>query len=141
LPASLVVAGRPILQAGPNVRWQGYRNDMADVYRAVDCTVLALRYEPFGLVGVESVLCGTPVVVANNVGCAEVLRPSAGLRFELATPGSLEQALAGAVERWRAGSLRLAEPREHLGYDPSVGVHLDALLGWIGELQRSRQRG
>ena len=141
LPASLVVAGRPIPQTGPNVRWLGYRNDMADVYRAVDCTVLASRYEPFGLVGVESVLCGTPVIVAGNVGCAEVLRPTARLRFELGTPGSLEQALESAVERWRAGSLRLAVPREHLAYDPSVDVHLEALLGWIGELQQTRSRG
>ena len=46
----------------------GYRTDMPDVYRAVDCTVMASRFEPFGLVGVESVLCGTPLVGAAAWG-------------------------------------------------------------------------
>jgi glycosyltransferase involved in cell wall biosynthesis len=111
-----------------NVRHLGYRSDIENVYRAVDFTVMASRYEPFGLVGVESVLCGTPVLLADDAGCAEVIRAPAQMPFTLARPESLGRAVAGAVDRWKAGSHRLAAPCELLGYDPRVSVHIDALL-------------
>ncbi len=130
LPVLLAVAGRPIDAQGPNLRYLGYRTDIEDVFRAVDFSVMASRYEPFGLVGIESVLCGTPVLVADNVGCAEVLRAPAGLPFTLEQPTGLGQAIARAVEMWSAGTHRLEAPRMQLSYDPSVAVHLDALLRW-----------
>ena len=130
LPVLLAVAGRPIDVQGPNLRYLGYRSDIEDVFRAVDFSVIASRYEPFGLVGVESVLCGTPVLVADNVGCAEVLQGAAGLPFSLAHPLSLGAAVERAVALWQHGAHRLESPLDHLGYDPSVDVHLDALLRW-----------
>lgn len=133
LPVDLVVAGRPLpaeAQA-PNIRSLGYRRDIENVYRAVDFTVMASRYEPFGLVGVESVLCGTPVLCAQGVGCAEVLKPPAHLPFSLDTArgaGSFAAAVEQAVAMQRAGGHRVAAPRASLGYDPSVEVHVRALL-------------
>ncbi len=129
LPATLVVAGRAMQGSVPNVRHLGYRDDIENVYRAVDFTVMASRYEPFGLVGVESVLSGTPVLLAQGAGCAEVIHAPAQLPFVLARGGSLDKAVALAVERWHAGDNRLPQPRALLGYDPDVGPHLDALLG------------
>lgn len=128
LPVLLVVAGRPIDTQGQNTRYLGYRNDIEDVYRAVDFCVMASRYEPFGLVGVESVLCGTPVLVADNVGCAEVLAPPAALGFTLIEPASLARAIERAVQLWSAREHRLELPQQFLRYDPSVQIHLDALL-------------
>ncbi len=140
LPATLVVAGRPLPHVAPNVRHLGYRSDIGDLYRSVDFTLLASRYEPFGLVGVESVLCGTPVLLADNAGCAEVIRPPAQLPFSLQRPSSLEHAVAEAVERWRGGSHRLTAPAAALAYDPSVAVHIDALLGLVAQLPAQRDR-
>ncbi len=128
LPATLVIAGRPPDSTLPNVRYLGYRSDIENVYRAVDFTVMASHYEPFGLVGIESVLCGTPVLLAEGVGCAEVIRAPAGIGFSLAGPAGLEAAVEAAVQRWQAGGHRLAAPRDHLAYDPSVDVHVGALL-------------
>ena len=128
LPVSLVVAGRPIDETGPNIHYLGYRSDIEDVYRAVDFTILASTYEPFGLVGVESVLCGTPVLVADGVGCAEVIEPPARIAFDRREAASLGGAVAEAVARWQNGSARLAVPAGCLSYDPSVAVHVDALL-------------
>ncbi|MGB8338543.1 MAG: glycosyltransferase family 4 protein [Burkholderiales bacterium] len=135
LPVCLVVAGRPIGSVNslpPNVRSLGYRNDIENVYRAVDFTVMASIYEPFGLVGVESVLCGTPVLVAANVGCAEVLRPPAGLVFDLQaaeeSDSSFSSAIAEAVRRWRAGTHRLDNPTASIVYNTSVRWHVEALL-------------
>ncbi len=135
LPVLLVVAGRPVDMTAPNLRYLGYRNDMEDVYRAVDCTVMASRYEPFGLVGVESVLCGTPLIGAEGMGCMEVLTAAAALPFRVDQPGSLDAALAQVLARWRQGTLGVADPLASLRYDPSVAVHLDRLLAWVERLR------
>jgi glycosyltransferase involved in cell wall biosynthesis len=134
LPVLLAVAGRPIDAQGPNLRYLGYRTDIEDVFCAVDFSVMASRYEPFGLVGIESVLCGTPVLLADNVGCAEVIAEPATLGFSLTQSGSLAQAVEQAVARWQAGEHRLVTPCANLRYDPSVSVHLDALLAWAQRL-------
>lgn len=128
LPATLVVAGRPTGSDMPNVRYLGYRTDMENVYRAVDFTVMASAYEPFGLVAIESVLCGTPVLLAEGIGSAEVVRAPALISFTLADADSLQRAVADAVLRWRSGRHRLAEPTAHLAYDPLVSTHVDALV-------------
>lgn len=128
LPVTLVVAGRPIDTTAPNIHYLGYRNDIENVYRAVDFTILASSYEPFGLVGVESVLCSTPVLVAEGVGCAEVIRPPAAIAFERQRDGSLAAVVAESLARWQSGTARLPSPLQCLGYDPSVAAHVDALL-------------
>jgi glycosyltransferase involved in cell wall biosynthesis len=129
LPVSLAVAGRPIDVSAPNIRYLGYLGNIEDAYRAADFTVIASRFEPFGLVGIESVLCGTPIVVADNVGCAEVVRQAAGIRFSLDDDGSFERAIQQALVRWSDGSNRVQDAPAALAYDPRVQTHLDALLG------------
>jgi glycosyltransferase involved in cell wall biosynthesis len=139
LPVTLVVAGRPIAEAGANIRALGYRADIENIYRAVDFTVMASRFEPFGLVGVESVLCGTPVLVARNVGCAEVLREPAALPFDLdGSADGLAAAVERAVARWRDGSHRIGAPARSLSYDPSVATHVTALLAIARDLVATR---
>lgn len=133
LPATLVIAGRAPDSVLPNVRYLGYRNDIENVYRAADFTVMASHYEPFGLVGVESVLCGTPVLLAAGVGCAEVIRAPAGTVFAL-DDASLHGAIAAAVQRWQSHRHRLDDPRAHLDYDPSVEDHVGALLALVTRL-------
>jgi glycosyltransferase involved in cell wall biosynthesis len=137
LPVLLVVAGRPIADAGPNVRYLGYRSDIENVYRAVDFTILASTYEPFGLVGVESVLCGTPVLIAAGAGCAEVIAEPAQIAFDRARPAGLAAAIDIALARWRAGEARLAEPLHCLRYDPAVSTHVTALLDLADGLARA----
>ena len=128
LPVCLVVAGRPIDITAPHIRYLGYRGDIHNVFRAVDFTLLASKYEPFGLVGVESVLCGTPIVAADNVGCVEVIRAPGQFGFSLNRPGSLGEAMSRAVAAWRAKTHRVKDPLAALGYDPSVDGHVKALL-------------
>ncbi len=139
-PVLLVVAGRPTGLAAPNLRELGFRTDMEDVYRAVDCTVMASRFEPFGLVGVESVLCATPLIGEAGMGCMEVIREPAAIPFRIDSAGSLQAAIDTALTRWRDGTLAVADPRAALAYDPSVDVHLDALLAHVAELRAARDR-
>ena len=140
LPATLVVAGRAPDAASPNVRYLGYRTDIENVYRAVDFTIMASAYEPFGLVGIESVLCGTPVLLASGVGCGEVLEPPACIRYDSAAADGLADAVREALARWQAGAHRLHEPALRMGYDPRVALHVDALLVLARNTQLSAVR-
>lgn len=54
---------------GGNIRWVGAvaHDDLAAYYSAADVCVVPSYYESFGLVAIESMACGTPVV-ASRVG-------------------------------------------------------------------------
>lgn len=134
LPVCLVVAGRPIDTRSPNVRYLGYRTDIENVFRAVDYTIVASSYEPFGLVGVESVLCATPVLIARGVGCGEVITGAAHIAFDRSREDSLRAAIDTAIARRAAGTHRLASPAQSLAYDASVATHVDALLALVREI-------
>ena len=78
----LVVVGKPLKKTYKNILYAGYCDDMQAMYQAVDYTVMASIYEPFGLVPVESVWNGTPVIVSDNMGCCEVLDERAAQKFK-----------------------------------------------------------
>ena len=141
LPITLVIAGRPLDRALPNVRYLGYRTDIENVYRAADFTVMASHYEPFGLVGVESVLCGTPVLLAGSVGCGEVIREPGKIVFDLHDPAGLDAAVVCAIGRWQAAVHRLDQPAGHLDYDASIDAHVAALLAFVDAAIAARGAG
>ena len=122
LPILLLVAGRPIPSENKHIRYIGYRKDIADLYKAVDYTILASTYEPFGLVGVESVLCGTPVVLANNIGCCDVISDVAKATFKAGDLNSLDQAIRSILNSpvTECGSEQVSSPT-------SVAAHVDLL--------------
>lgn len=49
------------------------RNDVGDLYRKASCFVMPSLSEPFGLVALEAVSHGVPVVLSKQSGAAEVL--------------------------------------------------------------------
>jgi glycosyltransferase involved in cell wall biosynthesis len=78
------------------VRFLGARRDALDYMNAADLVVHAsTRPEPFGLVVLEALALGKPVMASKLGGPAEVLRPNAGLLFDPGDP----KALAGLLER------------------------------------------
>lgn len=132
LPVMLAVVGRPVTSRSPAIRYLGYQADMAEIYRAADYTILASRYEPFGLVGIESILCGTPVVLDGRIACTEVLSEQACLTFNGDLPDDLARVMAAAVARRQAqtrydpGALAGA-----IGYDTDIDRHVAALLSLL----------
>ncbi len=131
LPVCLAVAGRSVPQQARNVISLGYRQDIEAVYAAADYTVVASHYEPFGLVAVESVLCGTPVVIADIVGSAEVIADSAKITFPASDPANLSTALHTAYTQAQTRHQRLCNPAQTLLYDPSVATHVRQLLNYF----------
>lgn len=131
LPVKLAVAGSPLPRPMKNTVELGFCDDMPALYRAADYTVMASLYEPFGLVGVESVLSGTRVVLSDNMACTEVMNSGAGFFFSRENPETLAEAVRQAVALKQAGGHKIAEPLQALTYNPDVAHHiagLDAML-------------
>ena len=97
LPVKLAVAGSPLPRPMKNVVGLGFCTNMSELYRAADFTVMASLYEPFGLVGVESVLCGTRVVLSDNMACTEVMNDEAGFSSRAAAPKHWPKPVAQAA--------------------------------------------
>ncbi|MGE3376467.1 MAG: glycosyltransferase [Vicinamibacteria bacterium] len=103
----LAIAGTGVLEPalrealaplGPRVQFLGYVSGprLAALYRAADVVCVPSLYEPFGLVALEGMLAGTPVVASSCGGLAEIVRHEEdGL---LVPPGDA-LALATAVSR------------------------------------------
>lgn len=72
----LVVAGKPIPHSCKKIKYLGFCENMSEVYQLSDYTILASLYEPLALVAIESILNGTPVVMADGMGCHEVIDPT-----------------------------------------------------------------
>jgi glycosyltransferase involved in cell wall biosynthesis len=96
--------------AGPDVRFLGWldRDELRDAYRRA-AALLVPNVEDFGMVSVEALACGTPVVGLSASGTADVVR--GGQEGELAEESSVD-ALVEACQRvldrrWDSEQLRL----------------------------------
>ena len=97
----LIVVGKPILHNLPNknIRYLGFVHNMAELYAAVDFTILPAHYEPFGLVALESVQCGTPVIISTYVGAKDLLTENESIVIEQITPENIVAAIQEACQK------------------------------------------
>ena len=71
--------------------------DMIDLYGRAWVTVLPSEFEAFGLVFVESLACGTPIVGLDRGGPAYIIRPGIGAAAQ-PTAASVAEACAVALD-------------------------------------------
>lgn len=90
------------LELGQSVTLTGYRDDVPRLMAAADIYAMPSDAEPFGLVFVEAMAVGLPVVALDNGGTPEVVvHGVTGLLSPLNDPNSLAinlQTLVGSVE-------------------------------------------
>ena len=123
----IAIAGKPVKTDNTAVVSIGYQNNMEKAYNAVDYSILASCYEPFGLVGIESILCGTPVILAKNIGCTEVISNDACTTFSREDSEELYHILASLPPPYRTSI-------KDLHYDLSVRHQAEMLLTLIDKV-------
>lgn len=128
------------LGLGGRIRFAGRvpTDELADHYRLADVTVLpsTTMGEAFGLVLVESLACGTPVIASNLPGVRTVVAD--GVDGFLATPGDpdelkakLEQILSlPPAQRQAMGQAGRRKVEQRYAW-PQIGARLEAVYGEV----------
>jgi glycosyltransferase involved in cell wall biosynthesis len=87
-------------ELGGCVELLGHRDDVPELFAAADVAIHAsIEPEPFGLVVLEALAAGTPVLAASAGGAAEILREGGGLLHDPSNPEQLAILLARLIDR------------------------------------------
>ena len=90
------------------VKWLGLRDNVQDFMAAFDLAVVPSVEEPLGLVALEAMAAGTPVVATNTGGLPEIVQPNVtGLLVPRKNPSELARAVIEMAQD--------AEMRQRLG--------------------------
>ncbi|HHE64541.1 MAG: glycosyltransferase family 4 protein [Candidatus Cloacimonadota bacterium] len=78
-----------------NIYFIGHQTqeDVASLYSAADVSVVPSRIEPFGLVAIEALGCGTPVVATNAGGLPDFVNDEVGQLVEMENVDVLANAI------------------------------------------------
>jgi glycosyltransferase involved in cell wall biosynthesis len=78
-----------------NVFFVGHQSqeNVADLYNLADVSVVPSRIEPFGLVAIEALACGTPVVATNAGGLPDFINEEVGALVEMENSEALAKAI------------------------------------------------
>ena len=83
-----------------NIYFLGHQTqeDVASLYSAADVSVVPSRIEPFGLVAIEALGCGTPVVATNAGGLPDFVNNEVGQLIEMEDVEALANAIIEELE-------------------------------------------
>jgi glycosyltransferase involved in cell wall biosynthesis len=83
-----------------NVKFLGHVNQsqLVDLYNIADVSTVPSRTEPFGLVAIEALACGTPVVGTNQGGLPDFLIPDVGTLVPVDDDLALAEAIIEEIE-------------------------------------------
>jgi glycogen synthase len=98
------------------VRFTGFLEERALRlhYAAADVAVAPSLYEPFGLVAVEAMACGTPVVASDTGGLREIVAGGHGLVFPPQDADQLADRIAQVLTHPEETALTVARARERI---------------------------
>lgn len=112
--------------------------ELARLYGSAAVTALAARLEPFGLVPLESMACGTPVIAVREAGYRETVEDGVSGYLVERSP----EALAEGIARILRGALGRSRPDVRAGaverwaWDAAVKRHVEALAATADERRR-----
>ncbi|MBK3497124.1 glycosyltransferase family 4 protein [Viridibacillus sp. YIM B01967] len=82
-----------------NIHFLGSRSDVPNIMKSVDVFVLSSKYEGFGLVTVEAMASGLPVLASDIPGLREVVQEVGGEVFEAGNEKVLAQKIQRIISR------------------------------------------
>jgi phosphatidyl-myo-inositol alpha-mannosyltransferase len=120
----------------------GTPDDQPERYAAAWVTVYPTRNEAFGLVLVESLACGTPIVASDHASLPELMEPGIGAIARIDDADALARACAEALDLSRHPDIRerCRSAAERHDWDRSVAPAIEALYLGTGrdDVQSSR---
>lgn len=94
------------------------------LYSCATVSLLTSRNEAFGLVAIEALACGAPVIASNEGGPLDIITPEVGLLFQSENPEDLARevqlVLDGDIDFDREEVAAYA--REKYSQDVSIGA-------------------
>ena len=75
------------------------QSELAKLYCIADVDLVPSRREPFGLVAVEAMACGTPVVATNQGGLPDFVNSSVGALVKPEDPDDLARGIIDTLDR------------------------------------------
>lgn len=106
------------------------QDELARLYNIADIDLVPSRREPFGLVAVEAMACGTPVVATNQGGLPDFVNNSVGALVEPENAADLARGVVRTLDRALANPGWRTEIAEYASSNYSQAViirELDAL--------------
>lgn len=104
------------------------------LYSVADVSLLTSRKEPFGLVIIEAMACGAPVIGSDDGGAVDIITPDVGLLFQSENPTDLAEkmarVLAGGIAFDRATVAAYAKRR--FSQDESIHHLVDLYEDAVG---------
>ncbi len=83
-----------------NIRYVGYIADMRAYYQEMDLLVIPSYFEPMGMVAVEAMACGIPVLASDVPGLNEVVKHDInGWTYPPKSVGELVRAIEGILNK------------------------------------------
>jgi glycosyltransferase involved in cell wall biosynthesis len=127
---SKVPAGTRLKRFTDSIEWLGRvsQKKLVELYANALFTLFPFTCEPMGLVPIESMACGTPVLTYGRQGPASTVLPNA-TGWLVDTP---EQMVAKATEIWHRGTTGISKEACILRARQFSGIRMvDELVDWI----------
>ncbi|PKO60132.1 MAG: glycosyl transferase family 1 [Betaproteobacteria bacterium HGW-Betaproteobacteria-13] len=125
-----------------HIRFLGYldrHNELHDCYRAADVFVFASRTETQGLVLLEAMALGTPVVALAEMGTVDILAPQQGCRIAPNNPARFAEVVGQLLSDCRQLQQLGVDAREYAQqwHTEEMSRRLGALYEtWVADHQR-----
>lgn len=94
-----------------------FQRDLSAVYSAIDAVVMPSVWEASGLLAMESLCYGKPLVASDCIGLRETVRGTPALVFESGNAKALSERMRSLLERPMKDTFRDFSPRAREMYD------------------------
>ena len=123
------------------VKWIGRRNNMHEILAAANVVAIPSIVESLGLVALESMAVGTPVVASDTGGLSELIRHEhSGLLVRPANPEAIGNAVAKLLHDPELGERLVRNGRTHVADSFSPAVVTRKIVHQLNRAVRSRRQ-